>query len=121
MEDTIKHKPTGFDAIFDVSAMRNAAEAASNLMKIMANSDRLLLLCQLSQHEKSVGELEELTGIKQPSLSQQLTVLRESSLVSTRRDGKNIFYSIANSSAMKVMHVLYQEFCLNNLRGAELK
>ncbi len=114
MDDTANGQISGFDAVFDISAMRNAAEVASNLMKVMANSDRLLVLCQLSQQEKSVGELEALTGIKQPSLSQQLTVLRESKLVSTRRDGKNIYYQLASASAMKVMQVLYQEFCQNN-------
>ncbi len=110
MGSTISHQTAGFD----VAAMHIAAEVASNLMKVMANSDRLLLLCQLSQHEKSVAELENLTGIKQPSLSQQLTVLRQSKLVSTRRDGKNIYYQLASTSAMKVMQVLYQEFCQNN-------
>ena len=100
-------------ASFNVEAMRQAAEAASSLMKLMANPDRLLLLCQLAQTEKSVGELEALTGIQQPTLSQQLTVLREAKLVSTRREGKNIFYSIASNAAMNVMQVLYLEFCEN--------
>jgi ArsR family transcriptional regulator len=82
-------------------------------MKAMANADRLLLLCQISQGEKSVGELEELTGIRQPTLSQQLTILRDADLVSTRRDGKKINYSISSQSALAVMQVLYQEFCGN--------
>jgi len=70
-----------------------------------------MLLCQLSQGEKRVGELEEILGIVQPTLSQQLTVLREEELVSTRRDGKNIYYQIASPQALAVMNVLFDQFC----------
>ncbi len=80
-------------------------------MKVLANSDRLMLLCQLSQGEKSVGELEEILDIRQPTLSQQLTVLREAELVATRREGKSIFYNITSQSALAVMRVLSQELC----------
>lgn len=93
--------------------LRACADSACNLMKTMANADRLMLLCQLSQGEKSVGELESLLDIRQPTLSQQLTVLREAELVSTRRDGKNIFYRISSQSALAVMRVLSQEICKN--------
>jgi DNA-binding transcriptional ArsR family regulator len=98
----------------DLAAMQDSAARACNLMKVMANPDRLLLLCQISQGEKSVGELEELVGICQPTLSQQLTVLRDERLVSTRRDGKKIYYSMASTRAMAVIQVLYQQFCSNN-------
>lgn len=91
--------------------LRSSADKASALMRVMANSDRLMLLCQLSQGEKSVGELEEILQIYQPTLSQQLTVLREADLVSTRRVGKSIFYSISSQSALAVMQVLSQEIC----------
>jgi len=80
-------------------------------MKVLSNPDRLLLLCQMTQGEFSVGELEEMTGIKQPTLSQQLTVLREEQLVSTRREGKQIFYNIASKEALAVLQVLYQLYC----------
>jgi DNA-binding transcriptional ArsR family regulator len=60
-----------------------------------------------------VGELEAQLGIRQPTLSQQLGVLRESGLVATRREGKNIFYSVASPQALAVMSVLYQQFCAN--------
>lgn len=95
----------------DLAVLRQSADAACRLMKAMSNPDRLLLLCQLSQGEKRVGELEELVGIAQPTLSQQLSVLREEGLVSTRRDGKNIYYCIASSQALAVMGVLYAQFC----------
>ena len=91
--------------------LRSSADKACSLMKVMANADRLMLLCQLSQGGKSVSELEELLGIHQPTLSQQLTVLREAKLVSTRRDGKNIIYNISSVPAMAVMQVLHQQIC----------
>ena len=91
--------------------MRLAASQASGLLKALANPDRLLLLCQLSQGEQCVSELENLLGIVQPTLSQQLGVLREESLVSTRREGKQIFYSITSKEALAVMQVLYAQFC----------
>lgn len=99
-------------------AMRRAAMQASALMKALSNPDRLLLLCQLSQGEQSVGELERLLGIVQPTLSQQLGVLRGEQLVSTRREGKNIFYSVASSEALAVLQVLYREFCKPEKRKA---
>jgi DNA-binding transcriptional ArsR family regulator len=80
-------------------------------MKVLSNPDRLLLLCQLSQEEKCVGELQETLGIVQPTLSQQLTVLRDEALVTTRRDGKNIYYQIASPQALAIMNALFDQFC----------
>jgi DNA-binding transcriptional ArsR family regulator len=82
-------------------------------MKVLSNPDRLMLLCQLSLGEKRVGELEEILGILQPTLSQQLTVLRDEELVSTRREGKNIYYQISSPEALTVMQVLYKTYCNN--------
>ncbi|MBP0630716.1 MULTISPECIES: metalloregulator ArsR/SmtB family transcription factor [unclassified Cupriavidus] len=95
----------------DLATMQAAATNACALLKVLANPDRLLLMCQLSQGELSVGELEAQLGIRQPTLSQQLAVLRENDLVATRRDGKSIFYSVASAQALAVMTVLYQQFC----------
>ena len=81
---------------------------------MLANPDRLLLMCQLSQGELSVGELEARLGIHQPTLSQQLAVLRENGLVATRREGKNIIYAVASEQALAVMAVLYEQFCANS-------
>jgi len=97
----------------DLGTMQAAAAQACALLKVLANPDRLLLMCQLSQGELSVGELETQLGIRQPTLSQQLGVLRENGLVRTRRDGKNIFYSVASPEALAVMTVLYEQFCAN--------
>ena len=95
----------------DLAVLRQSADAACRLMKALSNPDRLLLLCQLSQGEKNVGELEALVGIAQPTLSQQLGVLRDEGLVSTRRESKNIYYCINSTQAMAVMGVLYAQFC----------
>jgi DNA-binding transcriptional ArsR family regulator len=94
-----------------VDALRSSADAACRLMKVLSNPDRLLLLCQLAQGELRVGELEERVGVHQPTLSQQLTVLREEGLVSTRREGKAIYYRIDSPQALAVMQVLYTQFC----------
>lgn len=95
----------------DLESMQAAAAQACVLLKVLANPDRLLLMCRLSQGELSVGALEAQLGIRQPTLSQQLTILRENGLVTTRRDGKNIFYAVASPQALAVMAVLYQQFC----------
>ncbi|PIT73117.1 transcriptional regulator [Limnohabitans sp. JirII-29] len=96
---------------FDLASMHQSADQACRLMKVLSNADRLLLLCQLTEGEKCVSELEELLGIVQPTLSQQLGVLRNEGLVSTRREGKNIYYQITSQEALAVMHVLYANFC----------
>ena len=96
---------------FDLPAMRTAANQACSLMRVMSNPDRLMLLCQLAQGERRVGELEELLGIVQPTLSQQLTVLRDEELVTTRREGKAIYYQLSSPQALAVMQVLYGQFC----------
>lgn len=95
----------------DLESMRHAAEQACGLLKTLGNPDRLLLLCQLTQGEYCVSELEALAGIRQPTLSQQLGVLRDEQLVNTRREGKQIYYSIASKEAMAVMEVLYELYC----------
>ncbi|MGK5025908.1 ArsR/SmtB family transcription factor [Janthinobacterium sp. RB2R34] len=92
-------------------AMRASACKASSLLKAMGNADRLMLLCQLSLGEHCVSDLEQKTGIGQPTLSQQLGVLREEMLVATRRDGKQIYYRVASTPVMAVLQVLYAQFC----------
>ena len=103
----MKHHPEQLN----IAEMQDAAIRACALLKTLANPDRLLLLCQLTQGEYCVGELAAASGIVQPTLSQQLGVLREERLVSTRRDGKQIYYSLASAAASAVLQVLYQQFC----------
>lgn len=95
----------------DHAVLLASATKACGLLKVLANPDRLLLLCQLSQGEYCVSELANLLNIMQPTLSQQLGVLRDEQLVNTRRDGKQIYYSIASKEAMAVLEVLYEQFC----------
>ena len=87
----------------DLQAMRAHAGEAVAMLKLLGNEDRLLLLCQLSMQERTVGELEQLTGITQPTLSQQLGVLR--------REGKFIWYQLADQRALQLMQTVHQLFC----------
>lgn len=97
----------------EVAALRESASQACALLKALANEDRLLLLllCQLVQGERNVGELESLTGIRQPTLSQQLGVLRDEGLVSTRRQGKYVYYQLASFEVNQVMKTLSSLYC----------
>lgn len=94
-----------------INAMREAADAVCALLKTLGNRERLLLLCQMSDGEKSVSELEALLDIHQPTLSQQLGVLRTEGVVNTRRDGKRIYYSLASSEATAILNTIYGIFC----------
>lgn len=95
----------------NLKKMLSSAENACALMKVLANRDRMMILCELSQRECCVSELEEKLEIYQPTLSQQLTVLRREKLVKTRREGKQIYYSLGSKEALAVIEVLYQQFC----------
>jgi len=95
----------------DFTQLRSAAAQASGLLRLLANEDRLLLLCQLTQGEKNVSTLENLTGIRQPTLSQQLGVLRNEHVVETRREGKQIYYRLSNQEVEAILMTLYSLFC----------
>jgi DNA-binding transcriptional ArsR family regulator len=101
--------------VLSPEALRQAAGQAVGTLKLLANEDRLLLLCQLSQGEMCVSDLEARLGIHQPTLSQQLGVLRNEGMVSTRRDGKNIIYSVANPALLDILAVLYRLYCPQEL------
>lgn len=101
------------EPVIELDALRQSASSACRLMKAMSNPDRLLLLCQLTRGEMRVGELEEQVGVAQPTLSQQLGVLRDEGLVNTRREGKYIHYRIASPQVLAVLKVLYEQFCDN--------
>jgi|SRR5690554_4371684 len=91
--------------------MRANVGRASALLRALANSDRLLLLCALAEREMCVSELQEKLGLQQPSLSQQLGVLRREGLAVTRRKGKHIYYRVAPGPALAILEVLHREFC----------
>jgi DNA-binding transcriptional ArsR family regulator len=94
-----------------MARMRAAAGEATAALRALANEDRLLLLCELSRGECSVGELEERLDIRQPTLSQQLGVLRAEGLVQTRREGKFIHYSVADPGILALLDTLYRTYC----------
>ncbi|APX21982.1 transcriptional regulator [Salipiger profundus] len=91
----------------------NARNAAAYL-KTLAHEGRLMILCHLGSGEKSVGELETLLGTRQAAVSQMLARLREEGLVSTRRDGKTIYYSLSDGDTSRVIGLLYEIFCAQN-------
>lgn len=95
----------------DLQALLASADRACALLRTLAHRDRLVLLCQLSQGEYCVSDLEALLGIRQPTLSQQLGVLRQEGLVATRREGKHIFYRLDSEDAAAVLRTLYTRFC----------
>ena len=100
--------------VIDPDRLREAAGQAVSALKVLANEDRLLLLCQLSQGEMCVSDLEEALDIRQPTLSQQLGVLRTEGVVNTRRDGKRIYYRVADPAVMQLLEVLYRVYCPND-------
>lgn len=91
--------------------MRQHAHDAALLLKSMANESRLLVLCALAQGERSVGELNEMVPLSQSALSQHLSVLREASVVTTRRESQTIYYRLADGGAAEVMGALHGVFC----------
>lgn len=95
----------------DPERLRAQAGRIAGALKLLAHPDRMLLLCKLSQGEKCVGELEEELDIHQPTLSQQLGVLRSEGVVATRREGKHIYYSVADPALMQVIAALYRTYC----------
>ena len=95
-------------SVLDPELLRGAGAQAVGVPKLLANEDRLLLLCQLSPGERCVSELQEQLDIHQPTPSQQLGVLRNEGEVNTRRRGKNIHYSLANPATLEILALLYR-------------
>ncbi|MGR7995044.1 MULTISPECIES: ArsR/SmtB family transcription factor [unclassified Xanthobacter] len=94
-----------------IETMMGNARDASAFLKALANEHRLLLLCLLSERERSVTELETILSLRQPAVSQQLARLRLDGLVTTRRDGKAVFYRLASEDVQRVLTVIYDIFC----------
>ena len=95
----------------ELDRMVDNAKRASNFLKALAHESRLMILCILAEGEKSVSELEDLLNLRQPTVSQQLARLRADGLVSTRRDGKAIYYQLASEEARVVIGAIYDVFC----------
>ncbi|MCO6176692.1 MULTISPECIES: helix-turn-helix transcriptional regulator [Ciceribacter] len=92
-------------------SMQNAADDASELLKALANRHRLLILCQLIDGERSVGQLAEFLGIRDSTVSQHLALLRRDRIISGRRDGQTIWYRIESEPARNVIGALYNTYC----------
>ncbi len=95
----------------EYASMAKSAEQACDLLRGIAHEARLIILCMLSEGEKSVGELEAFLELRQPTVSQQLARLRADRLVVTRREGKTIYYSLASDEARQVIGMLYDLYC----------
>jgi DNA-binding transcriptional ArsR family regulator len=93
------------------SQMQQAASRASDLLKALANPHRLMIVCQLIEGERSVGELAEFLGIRDSTVSQHLAVLRRDGIVSARREGQTVWYAIASPEASEVLKALYCAYC----------
>ena len=95
----------------DSDVMEAAADRASELLKALSNRHRLLIICQLIDGERSVGELAEFLNLRDSTVSQHLALLRKDGLVAARRDAQSIYYSIASDPAREILKTLYQVFC----------
>jgi DNA-binding transcriptional ArsR family regulator len=91
--------------------MFTAADQACELLKSLANRHRLMIVCQLIEAERSVGQLTNFLGIRDTTVSQHLALLRKDGIVATRRDGQTVFYSIASAPARQVVETLYKHYC----------
>lgn len=96
----------------DTVEIKNIADHATELLKVLSNSTRLMIVCRLIEGEMAVGELADALGIRPSTVSQHLQVLRLSDLVSTRRDGQTIYYSLANSALEDIIGALHKNFCV---------
>ncbi len=97
----------------DLNQMAQSADRASALMKTLGHRDRLMILCQLADGEKSVGQIADLLEIPQSPLSQHLSRMRKEGLVNTRREAQTIYYSLKSGEASRIVEVLYELFCEN--------
>lgn len=95
----------------DIDMMIANAQEASEFLKALSHEARLVILCLLVEGEKSVAEIEEILSLRQPAVSQQLARLRADDLVETRRDGKNIYYSLARPEVRDIIAALHAAFC----------
>ena len=95
----------------DVEKMRTHAPQAAGLMNALGNESRLMVLCALTQGERSVGELNEVVPLSQSALSQQLARLRQQGLVETRRSSQTIYYSLVSGPARQIIELLHSIYC----------
>lgn len=95
----------------ELESLMRKARKASDFLKAAAHESRLVILCLLSERERSVTELEELLALSQATVSQQLARLRHEGLVETRRDGRTVYYSLADETTKRFIEAIYDKFC----------
>lgn len=98
-------------AVEELDKMVDNATSASNFLKAISHEGRLMILCHLVTGEKSVTELEDLLSARQAAVSQQLSRLRLEGLVIPRRDGKAIYYRLADDRPRRILEIVYELFC----------
>lgn len=91
--------------------VKDNAQGASDFLKALSHEGRLMILCSLAHGEKSVTELEQMLSSRQAAVSQQLARLRQEKLITARRDGKQIFYSLTDDRARRIIEQVYELFC----------
>jgi ArsR family transcriptional regulator, virulence genes transcriptional regulator len=91
--------------------MRAGADEMSTLLKVLSHPARMLLLCLLTERERTVGELEQQLDMRQSALSQQLALLRREGIVAARRDGQRVHYRIARDDVAELLGFLYERYC----------
>jgi DNA-binding transcriptional ArsR family regulator len=106
-----KDTATSVEDFDKLAELHDMAAQAVELLKAMANEWRLMILCQLSDGEKTVSELQSLLGLSQSALSQHLAVLRREKIVKARKHAQSVSYSLAGDDAPRVMHTLHEVFC----------
>lgn len=104
-------------ANFDITHFEGRAAEAARLLRALANERRLMILCQLADGERSVGELLPHVGLSQSALSQHLAVLREEGIVATRREAQTVRYRIADAAAVRVVATLAEIFCPPDMKA----
>lgn len=114
-------RPASARAAVNAADMEAHAQEAANLLRALASEHRLMVLCSLAEGEASVSELLERIPLGQSALSQHLAVLRRERLVSTRREGQAVFYSIQSGPALDVIRALYKDYCCQTAAGKKTR
>ncbi len=110
-QSAVRKAPVPSKVASRMGELQRSARRAAPLLKTMANPSRLVILCQLAEGERSVGELEDEVGLSQSGISQHLAILRRQHVVVTRRDKQTVFYSLASADVMALMATLHKVFC----------
>jgi len=110
-QNALHRTPIAPDIAARMGELQRSARRAAPLLKAMSNPSRLVILCQIAEGERSVGELAESVGLSQSGISQHLAVLRRQHVVATRRDKQTVYYSLASAEVVALMATLHRVFC----------